>query len=129
MEYLIGIISTIIIIGIAKFTKFENDRSFYPTILIVIGLLYVLFAVIDGGRQTILFESLFAIVFITIAIFGSKKSQIIVGFGIFLHGIFDLVHPLFLENKGVPVFWAGFCSAIDITLGAYVIWRKSGFEK
>ncbi len=129
MEYLIGLISTVFIVALAKFTKFENDRSFYPTILIVIGLLYVLFAVIDGGRQTILFESLIAIVFMTIAVIGSKKSQILVGIGIILHGIFDISHPLFWENKGVPIFWAGFCSAIDVTLGAYVIWEKSGSEK
>ena len=129
MEYLIGLISTVFIVALAKFTKFENDRSFYPTILIVIGLLYVLFAAIDGRTEVVLGESLFAIVFITIAIIGSRKSQIIVGIGIILHGIFDFLHPLFLENKGVPIFWAGFCSAIDVTLGAYVIWAKKRIEQ
>lgn len=124
MEYLIGIVSTVIIVALARIAKFENDRSFYPTVLIVIGFLYVLFAVIDGRIEVVLIESVFAIVFTSIAIIGFKKSEIIVGIGIMLHGFFDISHHLFLENKGIPIFWAGFCLAIDFLLGVYIIFLK-----
>ncbi len=129
MEYIIGVVSAVIIVALAKFTKFERDLSFYPTILIVIGLLYVLFAVIDGRIWVVLFESLFAILFTTIAIIGFKKSEIIVGIGIMLHGFFDISHHLLIENRGVPIFWAGFCLAIDFLLGVYIIFAKNKLEK
>jgi hypothetical protein len=80
-----------------KFTKFEKDLSFYPTILIVIGLLYVLFAAIDGSGKVILMETIFAVVFAAIAIIGFKKSVKIVGIGIMLHGFFDISHHLLIE--------------------------------
>ena len=120
MEYLVGIVSAVVLAVFSRFSGFEKDRSFYPTVLIVIGFLYVLFGAIDGRMSVVLTELVFALVFSSIAVFGYSKSCRIVGFGIAAHGVFDFVHALLIEDAGVPIWWPGFCGAIDIMLGLYV---------
>jgi hypothetical protein len=51
MEYLIGIGLAVAVAGLAAGVGFDHDRSFAPTILIVIASYYVLFAAI-GDRTT-----------------------------------------------------------------------------
>ncbi|MFT3743619.1 MAG: hypothetical protein QM785_04915 [Pyrinomonadaceae bacterium] len=120
MEYLVGIVSAVVLAVFARFSGFEKDRSFYPTVLIVIGFLYVLFGSIDGRMSVVLTEIVFALVFSSIAVFGYSKSCRLVGIGIAAHGVFDFVHALFIEDAGVPIWWPGFCGSIDIVLGIYV---------
>ena len=120
MEILIGIISGLVIILTGKLTGFERNRRFYPAILIVIGLLYILFGFIDGRFEIIVFESLFAAIFIGIAFVGLKKSLLIAAVGIFLHGVFDVTHNLVIENSGVPSFYPQFCLTVDFVLAIYL---------
>lgn len=120
MEYLVGVVSAVVLAVFARASEFEKDRSFYPTVLIVIGFLYVLFGAIDGRMSVILTECVFALVFSSIAVFGFSKCCRLVGIGIATHGVFDFVHMQFIEDAGVPVWWPGFCGAIDIVLGVYV---------
>lgn len=120
MEYVIGI-STALATGVfGRISGFEKDRSFYPTILIVIGLLYVLFATLDGRVTVVLAEAAFASIFIAAALAGYRKSCLIVAAGIAAHGIYDFLHPFLIEDKGVPVWWPGFCGSVDVLLGAFV---------
>ncbi len=124
MEYLIGVAFTAALIVLAKTVGFEKDRSFYPTILIVIALLYVLFAALDKRIEVIGIEIVIASLFIVSAILGFKKNFLFVSVGIFFHGLFDFAHHLLLENQGVPNWWAGFCAIIDVLLGIYLIFVK-----
>jgi hypothetical protein len=100
---------------------FEKDRSFYPTVLIVIGFLYVLFGSIDGRGSVVMIEGAFAILFSVVALIGFRNSGAIVGFGIVAHGLFDFVHGYLIEDAGVPVWWPGFCGSVDVLLGIYVV--------
>ncbi len=120
MEFLIGIITGLIIVSAGKFTRIENNRRFYPVVLIVIALLYVVFGIIDGKIGAIVFESLFAAIFIGIAVVGFKKNLLIAAVGIFLHGIFDILHNFVIENSGVPSFYPQFCLAVDFVLAIYL---------
>jgi hypothetical protein len=45
MEYAIGVILGLAIAAVATGIGFARDRSFYPTVLIVIATYYVLFSV------------------------------------------------------------------------------------
>lgn len=120
MEYVVGILTAVGLAVFGRLSGFEKDRSFYPTVLIVIGLLYILFATLDGRYSVILVETLFALIFISAALAGYRKSCLIVAAGIAAHGVFDLVHYFFIEDRGVPVWWPGFCGTVDILLGAFV---------
>jgi hypothetical protein len=44
MPYVIGIVLSVAVALFARRAGFDRDRTFYPTVLIVIALYYVLFA-------------------------------------------------------------------------------------
>jgi hypothetical protein len=81
----------------------DSDRSFYPTVLIVIASYYVLFAVMGASGQTLLIEIAAASVFLLFVVLGFRKNLWLVSVAIIGHGIFDFVHHLLIENRGYPV--------------------------
>ena len=109
------------IAALAKFTRFDEDRSFYPTVLVIIASYYVLFAVLGGSSHALVWELVIAVVFSTVAIIGALFSPTLVGIGIITHGLFDLVHDVIIENPGVPTWWPTFCGSLDVLLGLWVI--------
>lgn len=120
MEYLVGILTAIALVAFGRISRFDKDRSFYPTILIVIGLLYVLFSTLDGRYSVVLVECAFALIFIGAALAGYWKGCLIVAAAIAAHGVFDFVHYFFIEDRGVPIWWPGFCGTVDILLGVFI---------
>jgi hypothetical protein len=121
MEYAIGVILGLVIAASATAIGFDRDKSFYPTVLIVIATYYALFAVMGGAYEVLTVELLVAGGFLLVAIVGYRTSLWVVALGLVAHGIFDYSHDLFIENPGVPGWWPGFCLAIDVTLGAWLI--------
>ena len=117
----VGLLLAIGIAVLAKFTRFDQDRSFYSTVLVIIASYYVLFAVLDGSRHALVWELVIAVAFSAVAIIGALVSPMLVGIGIFAHGLFDLVHDVLIENSGVPAWWPSFCASIDVLLGLWVI--------
>ena len=103
----------------AKVTRFDQDKSFYPTVLIVIASYYILFAFIYG--EGVITEVIVATIFLLAALVGALYLPIITGIGIIVHGVFDLIYPIVINNGGVPSWWPAFCAGVDITLGAWVI--------
>jgi hypothetical protein len=118
---LVGVLLAIGVAALAKFTRFDQDRSFYSTVLVIIASYYVLFAVLDGSGHALVWELVIAVAFSTVAIIGALVLPTLVGIGIVAHGLFDLVHDGLIENPGVPAWWPGFCGSIDIVLGLWVI--------
>lgn len=104
----------------ARWNGFDRDRSFYPTVLIVVASYYVLFAVMGG--QALGVELAVAAAFSGLALLGGSGRLWLVGLGLLLHGVFDLLHPAVIDNPGVPVWWPTFCAAVDLLLGSWVIW-------
>ena len=109
------------IAALANFTRFDRDRSFYSTVLVIIASYYVLFAVLSGSSHALIWELAIAIAFSTVAILGALFLPTLVGMGIVAHGLFDLVHDSVIENAGVPAWWPIFCGSIDVVLGLWVI--------
>jgi hypothetical protein len=100
----------------------DRDRALYPTVMIVIALYYVLFAVIGGSTPALLVDSMVASVFIAAALWGFRSSLWIVVVALFAHGILDLVHGRVIANPGVPDWWPPFCLTYDIVAAAYLAW-------
>jgi hypothetical protein len=99
---------------------FDRERSFYPTIMIVIAALYSLFAIMAGAHSALLVEGVAGAAFVAAAVFGYKRSLWLVAFALFAHGVFDHFHALAIANPGVPAFWPGFCAGYDIVAAAYL---------
>jgi hypothetical protein len=121
MPVAVGILLAIGVAALAKFTRFDEDRSFYSTVLVIIASYYVLFAVLGGTGHAFVWELVIAVAFSTVAITGALFFPWLVGIGIVAHGLFDLVHDALIENPGMPVWWPVFCASIDIVLGLWVI--------
>jgi len=119
MSILIGMVLALAVGGFAWWLGLDRDRAFYPTVMMVIAFLYVLFAAI-GGSAALPIEASIGLGFAALAAFGFKKSLWFVVAALVGHGLFDLVHPHAIENGGVPVWWPDFCSAYDITAGAWL---------
>lgn len=123
MEYLIGLILASATICLATAVGLGRDRSFYPTVLIVIGSYYVLFAAMAASRRTLVVESVVATIFLLFAVLGFKRNLWFVVVALVGHGIFDFVHHFFIDNLGVPRWWPGFCLAFDALLGVFLaVW-------
>jgi len=123
MEYLIGLILAAATIYLATGVGLGRDRSFYPTVLIVIGSYYVLFAAMAASRRTLVVESVVATIFLLFAVFGFKRNLWFVVVAMIGHGMFDFVHHFFIDNPGVPHWWPGFCLAFDALLGVFLAMR------
>ncbi|MGH1484727.1 MAG: hypothetical protein ACRBCI_00825 [Cellvibrionaceae bacterium] len=117
---LVGIAIACAVVTVANLTDFEKDRIFYPTVLIVIASYYVLFALISG--EAIIKESLVALLFFIVAMIGYYRCFILIGIALILHGLFDLVHSMTINNSGIPNWWPLFCLGVDIVLGIRVIY-------
>ena len=97
----------------ANLVGYDRDRAFYATVLTVVGSLYVLFAVMAGGRGVGVEVAFFAI-FAALAAIGFRTSMWIVAAGLALHGAFDFFRYGFLEAPGAPAWWPAFCGAYDV---------------
>jgi hypothetical protein len=126
MPYVIG---GVLSVGVALFARsvgFDRDRAFYPTVMIVIALYYVLFAVMSGSVQTVVIESLVMTLFAAAAVAGFKSSAWIVVAALAGHGVFDAVHGYIIENAGVPAWWPAWCLAYDVGAAACLAWLLRG---
>lgn len=132
MGYIIGVALAVGVGIFAGVLGLDKDRSFYPVVLIVIAVLYILFAAIAGSTTAILVELLPAVLFVAAAAIGFKKSLWLVVAGLALHGVFDSIHHQIISNPGVPSWWPEFCLAYDITaavyLGMLISLRKASHE-
>ena len=118
--------------ALATLTGLDRSRAFYPTVLIVVASYYGLFAVMAGAAGALWPEIGAFALFTLVAIVGFRSNLRIVAAGLLGHVAFDLVHPHFIANAGVPVWWPAFCLAIDGTLALYVavrLWRDPGLAK
>ena len=122
MPYLVGIVLALGAALFARVTGFDRDRSFYPTVLVIIALLYGLFAVIGGSTSALVAEGGPMAVFVLLAVFGHRYSTWLVVVGLAGHGGFDFFHPHFITNPGVPPFWPQFCMAYDVTAAIFLGW-------
>ena len=101
----------------ARVVGYDRDRAFYPTVLTVVGSLYVLFAVMAGGGRGLIAELMFFAGFAALGAVGFRSSLWIVVAGLALHGIFDFIRHTFLPAPGAPEWWPAFCGSYDVVAG------------
>jgi hypothetical protein len=122
LPFVIGIVLSAGVALFARQVGLDRDRAFYPTVMIVIALYYVLFAVMSGSVQTVVIESVVMTLFAAAAVAGFKSSAWIVVVALAGHGVFDTVHGYFIENAGVPAWWPAWCFAYDVGAAVILAW-------
>jgi len=125
MDVLAGLLAALAILGLGKATRQADAISFYSTVLIIIALVYVLFAVMAGRTSTIVVESGIAAVFVGLAVGGARWDRVqaagvLIAVGLMAHGAYDLAHDALIANAVVPGWWPTFCGIVDVTLGAWL---------
>ena len=118
----IGIVASAGVALFARKVGLDRDRAFYPTVMIVIALYYVLFAVMAGSIHAVLAESVVMAVFAAAAVAGFRSSPWIVAAALAGHGVFDAFHGYVIENPGVPAWWPAWCLAYDVGAAAGLAW-------
>ena len=122
MPYVVGIVMSLGVALFARCVGFDRDRAFYPIVMIVIALYYVLFAAMTNSVQTVLLESIVMTLFAIAAVIGFKSSAWVVVAALAGHGVFDAFHGHVLENSGVPLWWPAFCLAYDLGAAGSLAW-------
>ena len=122
MPYVIGIVGSAAIAVFARYVGLDRDRAFYPTVVIVVALYYVLFAVMSGSVRTVVLESVVMSLFAIAAVVGFKSSAWIVVAALAGHGVFDVVHGHIIANAGVPAWWPAWCLSYDVGAAAWLGW-------
>ena len=122
MAFAVGTVVALLTALFARMTRLDHDRAFYPTVLIVIALYYILFAAMGNSAHALRLESIQLAVFATIAVVGFRSNLWWVVLGLAGHGVFDLAHGHLVANPGVPLWWPGFCLAADVFLAAILAW-------
>jgi len=116
----VGISLAVLLAILSRVTKFDKDRSYFATLLIIIATYYVLFAFMSS--EALITEIVIASVFSVVALAGALRWPILLGIGILLHGVFDYYHGHSINNSGVPEWWPAFCAGFDIVFGIWVIY-------
>ena len=118
MPYVVGIVLALLVGAFARIVGFDRDRAFYSTVVVVVALYYVLFAVMGGSPRALVVETAIMLVFVVFAAAGFRGNLWLVAAGLAAHGAMDLVHGSIVDNPGVPSWWPAFCAAYDITAAA-----------
>lgn len=122
LPFTIGTIVAVVVAAFGSVSRFDRERAFYATVLVVVGHYYVLFAAMGGTLETVFAECAVMLVFVAAAVWGFKRTPWIVAAGLVAHGALDGVHAHLITNPGVPVWWPAFCASFDIGAGAWLAW-------
>jgi hypothetical protein len=115
--YAVGGVLALITALFLRVVRFDRDRAVYPTLLIVVGHYYVLFAVM-GGRSALGIELVGLLAFSLMAVLGFTTNLWCIVAGLAGHGAFDFIHSRLIANPGVPEYWPAFCGAFDVGFAA-----------
>lgn len=126
VPFVIGLVASAGVAVFARKVGLDRDRAFYPTVMIVIALYYVLFAVMSGSVAAVMIESVVMLVFSATAVVGFRSNPWLVVAALAGHGIFDAVHGSLIDNPGVPAWWPAWCLAYDVGAAAILAWLLRG---
>lgn len=120
MDYLSGALLAAALVVASHGLELHRSRAFYPTVMMVIALAYVLLAAADDAFRLAAIEALAALPFLVAAGAGFRSNLWIVVAALAAHGAFDLARHALLPVEPVPGWYAGFCTAVDGLLALHL---------
>src|SRR5688572_11720546 len=116
---LIGLSSSLITILIFTLLRRFDKNTIYGLILVGIGFLYIGYTWTDINAAIISF--LQVLFFMSLAYFGIKRSYWFLVAGYFLHGVWDLLYPMFANSELLPPDYDYFCLTYDFIVAIYLL--------
>ena len=124
IEALSGVAVGVLTIGLARIIR--GQRWLYALGLLTLPSLYACFALQAGEQAVGVKEMIYGVPFVVaglvFAFVSVRQSAVVVGAFWILHGLYDLTHSQFITNAGVPNWYPVFCFAVDVVIGAYLLW-------
>lgn len=121
---LIGVAVGVLTIVLAR--MIHGQRWLYSLGLLTLPSLYAFFALQAGEQAVGVKEMIYGVPFVVVglvfAFVSVRQSAVVVGAFWILHGLYDLTHSQFFTNAGVPGWYPVFCFAVDVVIGAYLLW-------
>ena len=114
-DFYIGIVTTIVIIGLVEIFKFFEKRLIGALTLVGIAFIYIGFSWSD--IPSLIYAILGVALFFVLSYFGYKKNFFLIIIGLILHGIWDILFPYF--SSTAPEGYGIFCLTIDVLLALY----------
>jgi len=118
----IGVFLALAVGLMATVVGLDRERSFYPTVTIVVASYYVLYAVLGGSTPALAIETTIFFAFWAAAVWGFRSSLWLVSAALAAHGVLDLWHDALVLNPGLPTWWPSFCLGYDIAAAGYCAW-------
>jgi len=120
-QILLAIATALVIIMFTiLLSKYFSAQLVAATVLCSIAFIYVGFSLKGNTVSSIVLEVSVAIAFYFIAIIGYSKHNLLIAYGIVLHGIWDISHHnALLIKTDIPYYWPAYCLVTDIITGIY----------
>ena len=95
--------------------------------LVLAGAIYVLFGLVESRTlASMVPESLVGLFFIGLALLGIRGSLLALGVGWFLHGLWDVASPHYIDVSYLPWILEPSCVGFDFFVGVYLVLRSLG---
>lgn len=118
-DFYIGIITTVAVVVMIELLRNFDRRLIGSLTLTGIAFIYIGFSWADVPS---LVSAILAVaVFFWLSYFGYKRNFVLVIAGLVLHGIWDIVFPLF--STSAPEGYGIFCLTVDLLLALYFFIR------
>lgn len=114
-DFYIGLITTVVVIGLLEVLPFLEKRFVAALTLVGIAFIYIGFSWYD--LPSLIYSILAVAVFFTLSYFGYKNKFILIVTGLALHGFWDLLFPFI--SSSAPEGYDVFCLTIDFLLAFY----------
>lgn len=115
-------VAVLIIIITRMLSSYFTAKLFASTILVAIAFIYVGFALKQNPVSSIILEVVVALIFYFLALIGYTKNNLLISYGIILHGVWDIFHHKgLLIQTNIPAYWPSFCLTVDIIDGLYFL--------
>jgi hypothetical protein len=125
----VGIALALTVGTFAALARFDRERVFYPTVLIVTASYYALFAVLGADPAALGRETGGFLLFVVASVVGFRRNLWIVVAALSGHAVFDAVHGQLIANAGTPQWWPAFCLAFDVTAAAFLAVRIGNIRR
>ena len=120
----IGLGLAILTIVVHSFLSAEHGLELGSFLLVLIGSVYFGFAVLSHSHKVMTLETTVASLFVLQGVFGLWVSPWFLIVGLFLHGVWDLLHH---NSNGkvfaqIPQWYMPFCAAYDWSMAGYFLY-------
>lgn len=106
--------------------RLNGEPWMYAYALLVLPIVYVVFALVDGYGEVAGKELLAGLPWIIAGIvllwFKVPYATVMVGAFWILHAFYDVVHDDLFINPGVPDWYPVACLGTDVVIGGYLLW-------